>query len=58
MIIEGNNTKNLKFIGFFDQCLFKHNDDSGGYIFENQKGERLYFTHRQIKKTIKQEKKQ
>lgn len=58
MIIEGYNTKDLTFIGFFDTCLFKHNDDSGGYIFEDKNGERHNFTYRQVKKAIKREKKE
>ena len=58
MIIEGYNIKDLKFIGFFDNCFFMKNDDSGGYIYEDKTGKRLYFTRRQIKKALKQEKKE
>lgn len=53
MIIEGYDTKDLKFIGFFDSCLFKINDDSGGYVYENKNGEKVYFTRKQIKRAIK-----
>lgn len=58
MIIEGYNIKDLKFIGFFDSCFFRENDDSGGYIYEDKTGKRIYFTRRQIKKALKQEKKE
>ena len=58
MIVEGFNMADLKFIGFFDQCLFKHNDDSGGYVFEDKDGKQHFFTRGQIKKAIKREKKE
>lgn len=57
MIIGTYNTADLMFIGFFDRCLFKHNDDSGGYVFKDKDGKKVFFTRSEIKKAIKQEKK-
>jgi hypothetical protein len=58
MLIDGYNTNELEFVGFFDTCLFKHNVESGGYMFKTKDGKELRFTYGQIIKAMKKEKKQ
>lgn len=48
--IRGHNIKDLTFIGYWDQCLFKQNKDDAGVIVQTKSGEKLYLTYNEINK--------
>ena len=53
MLIEGHNMSDLEFVGFYDTCLFKHNNESGGCIYKDKSGKNHYFSWGQLKKAAK-----
>ncbi len=56
MLVENCDLKKLKFIGFFDSCFFKQNEESGGYVFQDKNGKNIFLTYREVKQIIKREK--
>lgn len=50
MIVKGYELKELQFVGFWDNCMFKHPDSGCGYLFEDKDGKTIQISYADIKK--------
>lgn len=50
MIVKGYELKELQFVGFWDNTLFRRSDSSSGYVMRDKEGKNVYISHADIKK--------
>ena len=50
MIVNGYELDELKFVGFWDNALFRRSDSSSGYVMRDKEGKNVYISYADIKK--------
>ena len=50
MIVKGYDLEKLRFVGFWDNTLFRRSDSSSGYVMRDKEGKNVYISHADIKK--------
>ena len=50
MIVKGYDLDSMRFVGFWDNHMFKHPDSGCGYLFEDKDGKTIQISYADIKR--------